>query len=106
MAYKWQTVLWHMWQAVSLQRHFIYVRCGVHFFRKINLYTDNAGGAGLGCGCYLNGVWYFVQWPDQWTNSGILKNITFLEIIPIPLAVMLWKQNFRGRRIQFCTDAG
>ena len=58
----------------------------------------------MGCGCYLDGAWSFLQWPDQWANSGILKDITFLEMVQIGLAVMLWKHHFRGLRIQFCTD--
>ena len=71
---------------------------------QLQLYTDSAGGSGLGCGCYLDGAWSFLQWPDQWANSGILKDITFLEMVPIALAVMLWKRHFRGLRIQLCTD--
>ena len=71
---------------------------------QLQLYTDSAGGSGLGCGCYLDGAWSFLQWPDQWANSGILKDITFLEMVPIALAVMLWKRHFRRLRIQLCTD--
>lgn len=71
---------------------------------KLQLYTDSAGGAGLGCGCYLDGAWAFLQWPDSWAESGILKDITFLEMVPIALAVLLWKNHFRGLRIQFNTD--
>ena len=72
---------------------------------QLQLYTDSAGGSGLGCGCYLDGAWSFLQWPDQWAISVILKDITFLEMVPIALAVMLWKRHFRGLRIQFCTDS-
>ena len=62
---------------------------------QLQLYTDSAGGSGLGCGCYLDGALSFLQWPDQWANSGILKDITFLEMVPIALAVMLFKRHFR-----------
>ena len=50
---------------------------------QLQLYTDSAGGSGLGCGCYLAGAWSFVQWSNQWANSGILKDITFLEMVPV-----------------------
>lgn len=33
-----------------------------------------------------------------------MKDITFLEMVPIALAVLLWKNHFRGLRIQFNTD--
>ena len=26
---------------------------------QLQLYTDSAGGSGLGCGCYLDGAWSF-----------------------------------------------
>ena len=71
---------------------------------QLQLYTDSARGSGLCCGCYFDGAWSILQWPDQWANSGILKDIIFLEMVPIALAVMLWKRHFRGLRIQFCTD--
>ena len=45
-----------------------------------------------------------MQWPESWAESDILKDITFLEMVPIALAVMLWRNCFRGLRIQFCTD--
>ena len=52
----------------------------------------------------MDGAWSLLLWPDQWANSGILKDITFLEMVPIALEVMLWKRHFRGLPIQFCTD--
>ena len=58
---------------------------------KICLYT---GGSGLGCGCNLNDTWSLSV-----LKPGILKNITYLEMIQIALAAELQRV-----RIQFCTD--
>jgi hypothetical protein len=70
----------------------------------IQLFTDSAGQSNLGCGIYFNGRWAFMQWPQQWKDTDILKDITFLEIIPIALACFLWSEHFRSMRIQFSCD--
>ena len=42
----------------------------------MSLYTDSAGVARFDCGCYLDGACAFLQWPDTWAESDILKDIT------------------------------
>ena len=71
---------------------------------ELQLQTDSAGGATLGCGAYFRGDWVFLRWPESWKGSDILKDITFLELVPIALAVYLWKENFVGKRILFESD--
>jgi len=70
----------------------------------LQLYTDSAGGVGKGCGCYFNGMWSFLQWPVDWYFKGILKDITFLEIVPIALSIFLWCKVFSKKRIAFHID--
>lgn len=70
----------------------------------INLYTDSAGGASLGCGCYFAGQWAFFQWPKIWGNSKVLTDITFLEMVPVLLAVMLWGDRLRNMKIVLRID--
>ena len=43
----------------------------------LKLQTDSAAGAALGCGLYFDGLWCHLSWPDQWSGSDILRNITF-----------------------------
>lgn len=31
-----------------------------------------------------------LQWPEHWANNEILCDITFLELVPIILTVMVW----------------
>ena len=70
----------------------------------LKLYTDSAGGASRGCGAYCQNKWVYLQWPLEWVNSEILKDITFLEIIPIALAIFLWYKLFHKKRIIFYID--
>lgn len=70
----------------------------------LQLQTDSAGGVALGCGIYFRGAWCYLKWPESWQESDILRDITFLELVPIALAVCLWKHKFVGMRIQFCCD--
>lgn len=70
----------------------------------LELYTDSAGGTNLGCGVYFQGKWAFLQWPKEWSKTGILSDITFLELVPIFLAIFLWKFQFKGMRMKFSCD--
>lgn len=70
----------------------------------LHLYTDSAGNPQLGCGVYLQGQWAYFQWPHEWQNTDIISDITFLELIPIVLAVMLFKSHFHNKKIMFHTD--
>jgi hypothetical protein len=46
----------------------------------------------------------FLQWPKEWSKTEILSDITFLELVPIFLAILLWKFQFTGMRIKFNCD--
>ena len=70
----------------------------------LQLFTDSAGGADKGCGVYFMGKWTFLLWPVEWFDSEILKDITYLEIIPIALAIYLWNSYFHKKKILFNID--
>jgi hypothetical protein len=70
----------------------------------MQLFTDSAGGIGKGSGCYLFGKWSILQWPVEWYQTDILKDITFLEMIPIALSVFLWDRVFKRKKIAFHVD--
>lgn len=70
----------------------------------LQLFTDSAGSAGLGCGCYFHGQWIYLQWPDSWANSPILRDITFLELVPIVLALHVWGKALQKKKIIFFVD--
>lgn len=70
----------------------------------LQLYTDSAGNAELGCGSYFNGKWAQFKWPDSWVGLHILQDITFLELIPILLALCIWAPLLKNSKILFRTD--
>lgn len=71
----------------------------------MQLFTDSAGaGPGKGCGCYFQGKWAFLPWPKEWFGSDILLDLTFLETIPIALAIFLWYERLQRKRIIFNID--
>lgn len=69
----------------------------------IDLYTDSAN-VGNGCGAYLAGKWTYLPFPKEWQFTDIMKDMTYLELIPIALAVYLWGDQFRNKKIIFHSD--
>ena len=52
---------------------------------QLQLFTDSAGASQLGCAAILGSCCSFLRWPSVWSDSAILKDITFLELVPIVL---------------------
>ena len=67
----------------------------------MQVFTSSAGGIGKGCGCYLFGKWSILQWPVEWYRTDILKDITFLEMIPIALSVFYGIVYLKERKLFF-----
>ena len=51
----------------------------------LKLFTDSSGNPELDCGVYFNGLWAQLRWP--WRNSHLMKNMSFLEMVPVVLAM-------------------
>ncbi|KAK3105621.1 hypothetical protein FSP39_002022 [Pinctada imbricata] len=71
---------------------------------SMKLYTDSAGGAHLGCAAILQNQWVFMKWPESWKNQKILKDLTFLELVPIVLAFFIWGEYLSKQKIILFTD--
>jgi hypothetical protein len=71
---------------------------------QLNLYTDSSGSANLGCGVYFCGRWAYFPWPFEWHFCDIMLDMTFLELVPILLAIFLFKNNLVNKQIIFHTD--
>ncbi|XP_060592655.1 uncharacterized protein LOC132747322 [Ruditapes philippinarum] len=69
----------------------------------LELYTDAAGNKNMGCGCYFNGSWSVFKWPQTW-EENIFKDITYLELIPILLALHIWGRLLERKKIILRTD--
>lgn len=70
----------------------------------VQLFTDSAGGVGLGFGIYFQGHWCQAKWPMDWHVSGITDSITVLELFPIVVAMFLWGSELKNKRILFNCD--
>lgn len=70
----------------------------------LQLFTDSSGNPNLGCGCYFNGLWAQLHWPNEWEGSQIFKNMALLELIPVVLALVLWADKLKSKKILFHID--
>jgi hypothetical protein len=53
------------------------------------LFTDSAGGKGLGFGIYFDGKWACEKWPKNWYDKGITSDITVLKLFPVFVVLCL-----------------
>lgn len=67
----------------------------------LQLFTDSSGS--LGCGAFFHNKWIVLQWPSEW-NGNILQDITFLELVPIVLAVTTWCKQLTNKKVIFHVD--
>ena len=65
----------------------------------LHIYTD--ASKSLGCGGVFGKHWFSVPWPSEWWS---LQNITFLELVPIFLAVQAWGHLLRDKYVVLHTD--
>jgi hypothetical protein len=70
----------------------------------LQLFTDSAGVETKGCGAFYAGKWAHLQWHTEWKSTPLLRDITYLELIPIALAIFLWGQEFRNKNVIFFSD--
>ena len=50
-------------------------------------FTDSAGGRSGGFGIFFHNKWAFGKWPKHWLDSGRLRDITYLALFAIVVAV-------------------
>ncbi|XP_062573986.1 uncharacterized protein LOC134235834 [Saccostrea cucullata] len=57
---------------------------------QFELFTDSAGNSELGCGAFFKNHWLLFKWPSEWAGTEVIRDITFLELVPIVLAFHAW----------------
>lgn len=65
----------------------------------LQLFTDASGNPELGCGSYFQGHWAHFTWPIGIKNSPLIRNLAYLEMVPVLLAVYLWGNLLKNKRI-------
>ncbi|KAM8945646.1 uncharacterized protein RCH25_048954 [Pelodytes ibericus] len=68
----------------------------------LHLFTDAAGSVGFGA--ILGSRWCSAQWPEEWHSAGLTRNLAFLELFPILVAVVLWGSVLRDKKVVFHCD--
>lgn len=101
-----------MRQDLLMWLHFFESHNGISVFHdqawlsntEVQLFTDSAGGPGLGFGIFFQGHWCQASWPKDWHDSGITHDITVLELFPIVVAMFIWGLELRNKKIRFNCD--
>lgn len=70
----------------------------------LQLFTDSSGNPELGCGAYFQGSWAQFRWPESWRGLPLLGNMALLEFIPVVLAMFIWADSFKNKKIIFHID--
>jgi hypothetical protein len=53
---------------------------------------------------FFQGKWAQKGWPKDWIKMGILKDITFLELFPVVVALCIWGEQLKNKKIIFSID--
>ena len=80
---------------------------GVSLFREemflspntVNIFTD--ASKNIGAGAVWDNFWFALTWPSAWWPN---QNITFLELIPLVLALESWGPKLRNQYVRLYTD--
>ena len=68
---------------------------------EVNLWSDSAGARG--CGVVYHNHWSYIQWPTCWPPE-VRRDITFLELVPIVMAIFIWGACLQGKKLTFHVD--
>ena len=71
---------------------------------ELHLFSDSAGSKELGAGCLFNKDWCFFPWPRLCANYNVFNDLTFLEMIPVVLAMYLWGKELANKKVTFRID--
>ena len=70
----------------------------------LQFFTDSAGGRSGGFGIFFHNTCAFGKWPKHWLDSGRLRDMTYLELFPVVVAILVWGQSLANLRILFYID--
>jgi hypothetical protein len=71
---------------------------------SLELYTDSAGGKDRCFGIYFQGQWTHELWSDSWLETPLIRNISFLELFPVVVALCLLGNSFANKKVIFHID--
>ncbi|KAK3097250.1 hypothetical protein FSP39_008066 [Pinctada imbricata] len=65
------------------------------------LASDSAGS--FGCGVIFKNLWAYMSWPEEW-SSDIRRDLTYLELVPVALAIHIWGESLQSSKIVMQVD--
>ena len=68
---------------------------------SLNLFTDSCGSCGGGA--FFDNHWAVLKWPSTW-DASVRRDITFLEMVPILMAIWVWSNYFTAKKLLIHTD--
>ena len=68
----------------------------------LELFTDAA--ASIGMGIYMGGKWAQAKWGTHFPNETANNNITFLEYFPILVALHIFGDKIKNKKVLFHCD--
>ena len=68
------------------------------------LFTDSSAAKDKGFGAYFGGKWICAPWPATWVEEDRLRDITLLEFFPILVAVYIWGDQLKNKKVLFKCD--
>lgn len=72
--------------------------------QTLELFTDASGNPELGCGAFFQGHWAQLSWPKSISYSPLIRNMAYLEMVPVLLAFYLWGHLLKNTRILLHID--
>ena len=69
----------------------------------LNFYTDASKNKYFGAGGYCDKSWYMVFW-DKYFIEKYDPSIGYLELYAVTVAVVLWIERFKNRRVAIFCD--
>ncbi|KAM4028647.1 uncharacterized protein ACNLHF_023941 [Anomaloglossus baeobatrachus] len=64
--------------------------------KELALFMDAAGSTGFGA--ILGKEWCAARWPPEWLQGELCRNLAFLELFPIVVAIELWGFELSNKR--------
>ena len=92
----------HVWQSFLVNHNGVQMITDLWTSNHLDLYTDASGG--LGYGTYFEGHWAYGKWPAWLRHKRIKVHITFKELFPVVLSIVLWGQEWANQRVTFHCD--
>jgi hypothetical protein len=79
-----------------------HVESAIEAFTNESISVVKVSRDGLVFRCLVGLQWAQKCWPKLWEEMGILKDITFLELFPVVVALCIWGEQLKNEKKYLC----